>query len=219
MLESSGIGRSAGLPPLPDEVMLVGSPGLLLIDMQHDFMDTTGSCYNIGAEDTITPTAELIAAFRSAGLPVIFTREVHRPHLADAGLEADPNYHVPIHTVEGTMGMEIIDELQPLAGEMVVDKRRYSCFLGTELELLLKRDRIDTIVICGVSSDVCVHWTAGEAWQRDFHVRVVEDCTAGTSLEDHDASMLILRNLCSGGRKIVSSDILRAVAASALVSV
>jgi nicotinamidase-related amidase len=204
---------------MPDDVMLVGSTCLLIIDMQHDFMDTTGSCYNIGAEHTIAPTAELIASFRAAGLPVIFTREVHRPQLADAGLEAFPSYHVPVHTVVDTMGVEIIDELAPLPGEMVVDKRRYSCFLGTELDLLLKKDQIDTIVICGVSSDVCVHWTAGEAWQRDFHVRVVEDCTAGTSLEDHDASMLILRNLCSGGRKIVSNDILQAVASSALVSV
>jgi nicotinamidase-related amidase len=69
-----------------------------------------------------------------------------------------------------------------------------------------------------LASDVCVHWTAGEAWQRDYHVRVVEDCTAGTSVEDHDASMLILHNLCSAGRKIVSGDILSALAATALVT-
>jgi biuret amidohydrolase len=218
MAEPTIKGRSAGLPPLPGDVMLVGSPCLLIIDMQHDFMDTTGSCYNIGAENTIAPTAELIAAFRSSGLPVIFTREVHRPDLVDAGLEADPNYHVPAHTVVDTLGVEIIEPLAPRSTEFVVDKRRYSCFLGTELDLLLKRFRTDTLVICGVSSDVCVHWTAGEAFQRDFHVRVVEDCTAGTSLDDHDASMLILRNLCSGGTRVLSDDILHALAATALVS-
>jgi nicotinamidase-related amidase len=218
MTESSGKGRTEGLPQLPDDVLLVGPPCLLVIDVQHDFMDTTGSCYNIGAEHTVAPTAKLIATFRAHGLPVIFTREVHRPNLIDAGLEADPHYHVPPHTVEGTIGVEIVDSLAPRPGEFVVDKRRYSCFLGTELDLLLKGFRTETLVICGVSSDVCVHWTAGEAWQRDYHVRVVEDCTAGTSVDDHDASMLILRNLCSGGRKIVSDDILSALAATALVT-
>src|ERR1700733_7154039 len=109
-----------GLPPLPDDALLVGRPCLLIIDMQHDFMDRTGTCYNVGAEDTIAPTAELISSFRAHGLPVIFTREVHRADLVDAGLEADPNYHVPVHTVEGTLGVEIVEPLVPLSTERVV---------------------------------------------------------------------------------------------------
>jgi biuret amidohydrolase len=207
------IGRMQGHPGLADDRLIVGRVALLVIDMQHDFMDADAACYNIGAEKTIPPTAELLAAFRDVGLPIIFTREMHRPGRVDAGLEADPAYNVPIHTEEGTRGAEIIPPLAPLPGELVVDKRRYSCFLGTELELLLKIERVDTLVICGVSSDVCVHWTAGEAFQRDFHVRVVEDGTAGTSLIDHEASLLILRNLCSGGRAVLSTDILNALKA------
>ena len=211
-------GRSEGQPLLPDEAMLVGNPCLLVIDMQHDFIDIDGPCYNVGAEYTVGPTIELIATFRSRGYAVIFTREVHRPDLVDAGLEGDPRYHVPIHTVQDTRGVEILESLQPLPTELVVDKRRYNCFLGTELDLLLRRSLIETLVICGVSSDICVHWTAGEAFQRDFHVRVVEDCTAGTSVEDHDASMLILRNLCSSGRKILSADIVTALTAQSSVA-
>lgn len=209
-------GRMEGFPLLPDDQLIVGSPALLVIDMQHDFMDRTASCYNIGAENTIEPTRTLLAEFRALGLPVIFTREMHRPGRIDAGIEADPNYGIPAHTVEGSLGAEIIEELAPLPHEWVVDKRRYNCFLGTELELLLKNMHIDTLVICGVSSDMCVHWTAGEAFQRDFHVRIAEDCVAGMSLLDHDASLLLLRNLCSGGRALDAATLVEALRSRSL---
>jgi nicotinamidase-related amidase len=212
-----GTGRFEQLPLLPDDRLLPGRPLLLVIDMQYDFMERTAPCYNLGAEHTVEPTARLIDAFRQQGLPIIFTREVHRPGRVDAGLEADPHYGTPAHTVEGTRGVEIVAPLAPLPGELVVDKRRYNCFLGTELELLLRLDPVDTLVIVGVSSDICVHWTAGEAFQRDYHVRVVEDCTAGTSLADHEASLLILRNLCSGGRTVTSDDVLGVVLGAATV--
>ena len=202
-----------GFAPLPDERIIVGKPVLLIIDMQHDFMDLDAPCYNLGAELTVAPTARLIEMFRRLGLPVIFTREAHRPGRVDAGIEADPDYHIPVHTVEDTYGYEIVEALAPESGELIVDKRRYNCFLGTELELLLRTAAIDTIVICGVSSDMCVHWTAGEAFQRDFHTRVVEDCTAGMGQADHEASLLMLRNLCSGGRAITSDDIVDALEA------
>ncbi len=211
-------GRFEGLPLLPDERLIPGRPLLLVIDMQYDFMEKAAPCYNLGAEATVEPTARLIDTFRSERLPIIFTREVHRPGRVDAGLESDPNYQTPSHTVEGTRGCEIVEPLAPLPGELIVDKRRYSCFLGTELELLLRLDPVDTLVICGVSSDICVHWTSGEAFQRDYHVRVVEDCTAGTSTADHEASLLILRNLCSGGRAILSADILGALAGSSFIA-
>jgi nicotinamidase-related amidase len=205
-------GRLAGFTPLPNSHLLVGRPALLVIDMQHDFVDADGPCYNIGAEHTIEPMLGLIELFRQRELPVIFTREAHRPDRADAGLEADPNYHTPPHTIEGTRGYAIVDALVPRESEFVIDKRRYSCFLGTELDLILRSLEVQTLVVCGVSSDVCVHWTAGEAFQRDFHVRVVEDCTAGLSLADHAASLLVLRNLCSGGRAVFAADIAAALA-------
>ena len=172
----------AGFSPLPDSRILVGRPALLVIDMQHDFVDADGPCYNVGAEETVAPTMMLIELFRQRELPVIFTREAHRPGRVDAGLEADPSYHTPPHTVEGTRGYAIVEALAPRATELIIDKRRYSCFLGTELELILRSQSVETLVVCGVSSDVCVHWTAGEAFQRDFHVRVVEDCTARGSV-------------------------------------
>ena len=199
---------------LPEERLLVGKPLLLVIDVQHDFMDLDAPCYNLGAESTIAPIARLIERFRESRLPIIFTRERHRADRLDAGLESDPFYNTPPHTIENTTGFEIIDELAPLEDEIVIDKRRYSSFLDTELERMLHLLAVETIVICGVSSDVCVHWTAGDAFQRDYHVRVVEDCTAGLHPADHAASLLVLRNLCSGGRLILSDDIVGALVSS-----
>ena len=191
--------------------LIIGTPALLVIDMQHDFMDLDAGCYNIGAEHTVAPTMAVINAMRAASLPIIWTMEAHRPNGIDKGLENHPDCAFAPHTVEGTRGIEIVEELAPGPTDLVLSKRRYNCFLGTELELLLKNLNIDTLVVAGVSSDVCVHWTVGEAFQRDYHVRVLEDCVAGTSYEDHNASLLIMRNLVSGGRAFRSTDLLDAV--------
>lgn len=196
---------------IPDDWIIVGNPLLLVIDMQYDFVAADGKVSNPGAAATIAPIATLIDTFRSADLPIIFTREAHRPGQVDGGLELD--YQVREHCVEGTHGYEIVDELAPLSTEQVIDKRRYSSFLGTELEFLLRKYRTDTLVICGVSSDCCVHWTAGDAFQKDFHVRVVEDATSGTSPEAHEASLLMLRKLTARRRAIYTRDIIAAVRA------
>ena len=118
------------------------------------------------------------------------------------------------HTIEGTPGIEIVEELAPGPEDLVVKKRRYNCFLGTELELLLKQLAVDTLLVTGVSSDVCVHWTVGEAFQRDFHVRVLEDCVAGNSVELNEASLLIMRSLVSAEQAFTSADLLGALGAA-----
>jgi len=192
--------------------LLLGRSALLVIDMQHDFVDLDAGCYNVGAEHTVAPTAAAIAAMRRAGLPVIWTMEAHRASGIDGGLENSADCVFAPHTVEGTRGIEIVPELAPGPDDLVVRKRRYNCFLGTELDLLLKALRVDTLLVTGVSSDVCVHWTVGEAFQRDFHVRVLEDCVAGTTREDHEASLVIMRNLVSAGDRFTSSDLVSALA-------
>jgi biuret amidohydrolase len=198
--------------------LIVGRPALLVIDMQYDFVEPGAGCYNVGAEDTIAPTAKAIDAMRRAGLPVIWTMEAHRPSGIDGGLENSADCTFTPHTVEGTRGIEIVPELAPGPADLVVRKRRYNCFLGTELDLLLKAVSADTLLVTGVSSDVCVHWTVGEAFQRDFHVRVLEDCVAGTAVPDHEASLLIMRNLVSAGQRFESADLVAALASGAVVS-
>ena len=185
---------------------IVGRPALLIIDMQEDFV---ARCPQGPA--IITSINALIAAFRARDLPIIFTREMHRPGGIDGGLESDPRYAVPPHTVIGTPGAAIVAELALRPDDPIIDKRRYNCFLGTELALLLHTLRVETLVVTGMDSDICVHWTAGEAFQYDYHVRVPEDSVASPRPAGHAASLLLLRDLVSGGQVLTSRDILAAL--------
>jgi biuret amidohydrolase len=202
--------------------LLKGRTALLVVDMQHDFLDKDAGCYAPGSEEIVPRVARLIDAAREAAFPVIFTQEAHRPGGVDAGREADsgagagypgggPGSPVPPHCVEGTRGIEIVDELAPIPGDLRISKRRYSCFLGTDLDLLLRNLGVETLLVTGVDSNVCVLWTVGEAFQRDYHVRVVEDCVAGSNAEEHEAALLIMRALVSGGRSVVSEDVIAAL--------
>jgi nicotinamidase-related amidase len=204
--------------------LIVGRPALLVIDMQHDFLDEGVQLEAVGGRDIIPAVARTVAAARQAGVPVIYTQEAHRPGRVDSGREADPgmgtDYYpggsggqpLPEHCVEGTRGIEIVDELACAPGDFRVLKRRYSCFLGTDLDLLLRGLRIETLLVTGVDSNVCVLWTTGDGFQLDYHVRVIEDCTAGTSPEEHEAALLIMRALTMG-RPVLSAEVIDALAA------
>lgn len=202
--------------------LLKGGTALLVVDMQHDFLDKGAGCYAPGSEEIVPRVVRLVDAAREAGLPVIFTQEAHRPGGVDAGREADsgagagypgggPDSPVPPHCVEGTRGIEIVEELAPIPGDLRISKRRYSCFLGTDLDLLLRNLGVETLLVTGVDSNVCVLWTVGEAFQRDYHVRVIEDCVAGSNPEEHEAALLIMRALVSGGRAVVSHEVIAAL--------
>jgi biuret amidohydrolase len=202
--------------------LIVGKPALLVIDMQHDFIDPEAGCYAPGVEAIITKIGTVLSAARAAGIPIIFTQEAHRPGRVDSGRELDSgtgasypggsdDSPVPEHCVEGTRGIEIIDQLAPLAGEFRITKRRYSCFLGTDLELLLGNLGVETLLVTGVDSNVCVLWTVGEAFQRDYYVRVIEDCVAGSSDEEHQAAVMIMRALTMGKQKVESAHVVTAL--------
>jgi nicotinamidase-related amidase len=203
--------------------LLAGRPALLVIDMQYDFLDPDAACYAPGSEQIIPRVARVIEAARSSSVPVVFTQEAHRPGRIDSGRELDPgtgasypgadeSSPVPEHCVEGTRGIEIIEELDPRPGDPRIVKRRYSCFLGTDLELLLRNLEVDTLLVTGVDSNVCVLWTVGDAFQRDYHVRVVSDCVAGTSAEEHDAALLIMGQLVGG--LVTSDEVIKALDAN-----
>ena len=196
-----------------------GRAALLVVDMQHDFLDSGAGCYAPASAAIIPRIARVIEAARAADIPIIFTQEAHRPGGVDAGREADPgagaaypgggpDSPVPPHCIEGTPGIEIVEELAPRAGDLRISKRRYSCFIGTELDLLLRGLGVETILATGVDSNVCVLWTVGEAFQRDYRVRVLEDCVAGSDAEQHQAALLIMRQLVSGGEAVTSEEVI-----------
>jgi nicotinamidase-related amidase len=170
---------------------IVGNPVLLVIDIQKDGLmpgGSTGIPLMPGFPALVGRSARVLAAARRAGVPVIFFLEEHRASGIDIGRELDGTESM--HCVEGAAGTALVDELQPSGDrEFFVKKRRYSCFIGTELDILLRALRAETLILIGCLTDVCVHYTAADAHQRDYVIRVLEDCVLGSSEAAHRASL------------------------------
>lgn len=163
---------------------------LLVVDMQHDFVDPDAQLSTPRATAIVPAIAELADACRGRQLPVIYTREMHRPGYEDFGIEG--NFE-PIHCVEGTKGSEIVPELTPREGDFVIGaKRRYDAFHGTELDLLLRCLKVENLLLTGVCTDICVMATAMQARNHDYRCYVVRDAVDGTSSERHEAALLAL---------------------------
>ena len=166
------------------------STALLVIDMQRDFLEPGGFGESLGNDvsqlrRTIGPLAAFMTNWRAAGLPIIHTREGHLPDLSDcppAKLErgapskriGDPGAFGRI-LIRGEYGHDIIDELQPVPGEAVVDKPGKGAFYATELQDLLDKGGIRSLLVAGVTTEVCVHTTVREANDRGFDCLVLSD--------------------------------------------
>jgi nicotinamidase-related amidase len=127
------------------------------------------------------------------------------------GRELDGNE--PDHCLLGTRGVEIMEEIAPQPEDIIVTKPRYNAFLGTDLEFILNGLSIlphDTLIICGDATNVCVHYTAAEAHQHDYKIKVVEDCCAGSSLDEHEAALTQINYLQHGAR-LKLADILKSI--------
>jgi nicotinamidase-related amidase len=167
------------------------SVALVVIDMQRDFLEPGGFGESLGNDvsqlrRTIEPLAAFMATWRAAGLPIIHTREGHLPDLSDcppAKLRrgapsmriGDPSPNGRI-LIRGEYGHDIIDELQPVEGEAVVDKPGKGAFYATELQELLEKDGIKSLLVAGVTTEVCVHTTVREANDRGYECLVLADC-------------------------------------------
>ena len=163
---------------------------LIIIDMQRDFLEPGGFGELLGNDvsllrTTIEPTRRILDAARRAGLLVVHTREGHRPDLTDcppAKLTRGGTTFIgtdgPIGRilVRGEAGHEIIPELAPRQGEPMIDKPGKGAFYATDLERILHQHNIGALVVCGVTTEVCVHTTVREANDRGFECLVLEDC-------------------------------------------
>jgi ureidoacrylate peracid hydrolase len=176
------------------------SPALVVIDMQNAFCDPKGTLGLLGYDvaplrEPIPRVARLIRAARELNVPVLFTRSVYRPDYADGGILLDELFCEVKRfngVTAGSWDARIIDLLEPQPEETVIDKNRYSAFFRTRLEDVLKKLRVDTLLICGVTTTGCVESTARDACFRDFRVCVVSDATAEVDRSLHDAGLRIL---------------------------
>jgi nicotinamidase-related amidase len=189
--------------------MFTGQPVLISIDIQRGYgmsAEEMGIELMGGQAALITNAERMVAAARAAGVPIIFFQECHRPDGVDFGRELDGNEGV--HCVEGDPGTEYWPTLVPSGpGEYAIAKRRYSCFFGTDLEILLKGLRASTLILMGGLTDVCIHYTFADAHQHDYHVRVVSDCVIGSSEARHSASLSAMEYLQNGACRTTSQVI------------
>ena len=196
------------VPAKPYEFSLdPAKAALLIIDMQRDFVEPGGFGEMLGNDvsqlrPSIEPLKALLASARQAGLFVMHTREGHKPDLSDlheakkvrgrgATTIGDPGPMGRILII-GEPGHDIIPELYPIAGEPVIDKPGKGAFYNTGLADLIAERGITPLIVCGVTTEVCVHTTVREANDRGIECLVLEDCTASYFPEFHATALRMI---------------------------
>jgi len=149
---------------------------LLVIDMLNDFIEDEGALLVPGAKRIVPRIERVLADARQKDIPVIYITDSHRPD--------DHEFRFwPAHAVSDTWGGEVVKELEPVAGDYIIPKRRYSAFFGTDLDTYLRELGVTKLYLSGVLTNICVYATAMDASMRNYHVAVLKDAVASLSEE------------------------------------
>ena len=214
--------------------LTVKRTALLVIDMQRDFLDPRGYAANAGLniaplQGVIPTVRRVLDAARASGLMIVHTREGHLPDLSDcppvklarsrnAGAEIGGTGPLGRLLIRGESGHDFIDELRPAAGETVIDKPGYSAFARTDLDQRLRVRDIDTLLLCGITTEVRVSSTLRDAVDRGYRCITVGDACASAFPDLHDAALRMIT--VEGGifGSVTSSQQVAAELASCLVA-
>jgi nicotinamidase-related amidase len=181
---------------------------LIVVDMQKDFCTPGGAFHRLGVDISMYPPmvprlAGLLDGARGAGVLVIYVQMTVLPGRrseSPAQIRFNRRLHLastgePLgYTEDGSEGQEIIAELAPAEGDVMVKKYRSSAFWGTNLDMLLRSNGVQSVVMTGCTTEGCVESSARDALFNDYYVVIAEDCVASDDRRQHDASMLLMRH-------------------------
>jgi nicotinamidase-related amidase len=166
-------------------MVMMSRTALLVIDMVRDFADLEhGKVANAGAAAMVPVIADFVEQARQHGARIIWVIDSHRAGKPDWELE-----HVRAHCDDSTIGVELAPGLEPQPDDYVITKRRYSAFAGTDLDLILRDNRIERLILTGTKTNVCIRATAQDAFQNNYHVIVPRECVATDRQHLHEANL------------------------------
>lgn len=193
--------------PAPIEIELAET-ALVIIDMQRDFLEPGGFGESLGNDVShllraVEPCKRVLQVARDSGMLVIHTREGHLPDLSDAPIakieRGAPNLRIgdpgPMGRIliRGEAGHDIVEQLYPLPGEVVIDKPGKGAFYATELGAILQKHGISNLLVCGVTTEVCVNTTVREGNDRGYRCVVLSDCCASYFPEFHEMGLKMIK--------------------------
>lgn len=160
-------------------------PAVLVIDMVRDFTDMqNGKVPNVDAGKIVPAIDNLVNEARANGVLIIWVIDSHRPGKPDWELE-----NVRAHCEGGTPGVELAPPLEPTDEDYIINKRRYSAFVGTDLDLILRDNHIDTLILTGTKTNVCIRATAQDGFEHNYRVIVPRECVATDKPHLHEANL------------------------------
>lgn len=179
-----------------NQILVKDETAMIVVDMQNAFLSDEGSMTKGGMDiaelkKTVEPVVRLVDACHRAEIPVIFTRYALRADYMDAGLRSErrPEFRKINSLVVGTWDVELDPRMDVRPVDYVMDKTRYNSFYNTNLEVILRGLGTDTLVVCGVTTEICVESTVRDAYFRDYKIFVPEDAVAAMDVERHRGTL------------------------------